>query len=330
MAQLRKVGIAGVGSHLPKKIVTNDDLSRFVDTSDEWITQRTGIRQRHFATEEEPPAYLAAEAAKKALERSGLEPGDLDCILVASTVPDHHVPITACLVQRRLGIEDGRVGGFDMNAACCGFTFALNTAYHFVAQGTYENVLVVGTERLTSILNFEDRGSCILFGDGAGAAVVRPLEKAGRGEFLSWSMGLMEDFNATHVKAGCGAMPCTPERVAEKDHLLILHGRDIFKFAVRAFADLVEKALEPYGVEELGMVVPHQVNRRIVEAALQKLGIPMEKVFLNIDKYGNTGAASVGIALEEADRLGVLPKGKLVVIVAFGGGLTFGHVLLRW
>ena len=327
---LRRVGISGLGSFLPEKVVTNVDLSKYIDTSDEWITQRTGIRQRHFASDEETPADMAVAASRQALERSGLPPEEVDCIILTSTVCDHHVPITACLVQDRLGIPPGRAGGYDLNAACSGFTFGLGTAYHYVAMGTYDNVLVIGSERVSSILDEHDRSSYILFGDGAGAAVVRPLEDAGRGEILSCSMKLKGDYDVTYVEAGGAARPCTPERVAERKHKLVLHGRDIFKFAVRSFAELVRDALEPYGREELGMVLPHQVNRRIVEAAMEKLDIPMDKVFLNIDKYGNTGSASVPIAMEEADRLEKLPAGKLVPIVAFGGGLTYGHVLCRW
>lgn len=327
---MRNVGIAGTGICLPQRAVTNDDLAKIVDTSDEWIAQRTGIRMRYFASEQERPADMAVAAARIALERSGLVPGDVDLILVASTIPDYKVPITACLVQEMLGIPAGRAGGFDMNAACCGFTFALNTAWHFVAQGTVENALVVGTERLSSFLDFQDRASCILFGDGAGAVVVRPLEKAGRGQILSSSMRLKGDFDVTHVLSGGAARPDTVERVEAREHLLVLHGRDIFRFAVRSFAELVESALAAYDPGELGLIVPHQVNQRIVEAAIEKLQIPMEKVFLNIDHIGNTGAASVPIALDEADRRGLLPPGKLVCIVAFGGGLTYGHVLCRW
>jgi len=331
MTGLRKVGIKSAGSYLPKKVITNDDLAEFVDTSDEWIRQRTGIRQRHYASEDgERPCDMAVKAAKIAIERAGIEPNDIDCVLLATTVPDYHIPISACLIQDMLGIEPGRAGGFDINAACCGFTFALNTAYHFVALGTYDTVLVVGAERLSSILNFEDRSSCILFGDGAGAVVVQPLEKTGQGEILSTSMKLKGDFQATHVLSGCAARPCNIERVNAKEHLLVLHGRDIFKFAVRAFAELIQNSIEPYGYDELGLVVPHQVNQRIVEAALQKLEIPMEKVFLNIDRVGNTGAASIPIALEEAMTKNIIPKGKLLCFVAFGGGLTYGHVLCRW
>jgi 3-oxoacyl-[acyl-carrier-protein] synthase III len=327
---IRKVGINGLGSKIPSHLVTNEEISRNLDTSDEWITQRTGIRQRYFASEDERPADMAIAASRQAIARSGLAPADIDCIVVTSTICDYHVPITACLVQDGLGIPEGRAGGYDLNAACSGFTFGLMTAYHYVAMGTYENVLVIGTERVSSILNPDDRSSYILFGDGAGAAVVQPLERAGRGEILSFSMKLKGDYDVTYVEAGGAARPMNEERLAQKKHQLVLHGRDIFKFAVRSFAELVGSALEPYGRKELGMVLPHQVNRRIVEAAMEKLEISMDKVFLNIDKYGNCGSASVPIALEEADRLGLFPRGKLVPIVAFGGGLTFGHVLCRW
>jgi 3-oxoacyl-[acyl-carrier-protein] synthase-3 len=250
-------------------------------------------------------------------------------VICATTTPDNPFPATACHIAHDIGAR--RAGGFDVNAACSGFVFAMNAASQFVACGTYKKVLVIGTEKLSSILDWTDRNTCILFGDGAGAVVLEPLEQAGRGEFLSTSIhmegGHDEDLR---VVAGGSRLPASLDTIEQRLHFIKMGGNRIFKFAVKTFAELVETAVAPHGYEQLGVIVPHQVNQRIIESAVDRLAIPRELIFANIHKYGNTAAASVPLALDEAVKEGRCRKGFLVCMVAFGGGLTWGHTLLRW
>lgn len=326
------VGIAGLGSYAPDKVLHNNDLEKLVETSDEWIFQRTGIRERRVAAEDQDSGNMGAIAAMRALEDAKLEAGDIDLILCATTTPDLPFPTTACHIQHQIGAS--KAGGFDINSACSGFVFALNTAVQFVQSGTYRNVLVVGTEKLSTIVNYEDRNTCVIFGDGAGAMVLRPFEDAGRGEVLSTSIstdGGPEKDSVLMVAAGGSRMPASHETVDQKLHTMVMGGNKVYRFAVSTFSRLVRTSLEPYGgFEQLGRVVPHQVNQRIVEAACERLDMPVDMVFSNIHKYGNTAAASVPVAFDEAYREDMLPKGKLVVSAAFGAGLSWGHFLVRW
>ncbi len=327
--RLLPVGIAGLGSYAPQRVLTNAELAQMVETSDEWIFQRTGIRERRVAAEGEDSGAMGTLAALRAIENAGLEPGDLDLILCATTTPDKPFPSTACRIQDRIGAK--RAGGFDLNSACSGFIFALNTAAQFIRTGLKKRVLVIGTETLSRLIDYEDRNTCVLFGDGAGAMVLTPLEDAGRGEYLGGSIhadGGKDD--VLEVPAGGSSLPASLETVRNRQHYMVMGGNKVYRFAVSTFVRLVREALEPYGYEELGRIVPHQVNQRIIESALERLDLPKEAAFTNIHKYGNTSAASVPMAFDEAYREGKLPEGKLVCSVAFGAGLSWGHFLLRW
>lgn len=333
MAQaLRQVKILGTGSYLPETVITNDDIAaRGVDTNDEWIAQRTGIRARRAVSEGEATSDLCVRAARQALEAAGVEAGELDLIIVGTISPDMPMPSTACYVQRAIGAK--KAACFDLAAACSGFVYALNMAQSAIAAGTVEKVLVMGAECLTRFLNWEDRGSCILFGDGAGAAVVGVAPEGDGAEVLYTFMqsdgSQAEDL---WIPGGGSRYPASQETVDGKRHTIALDGRAIYKFAVKTFVKLISDAADAVGVpvSEIDCVVPHQVNARIIESSLEKLGLPMERVMVNIDKYGNTSAASVPIALDEAVRAGRIKRGDLVVMVAFGAGLTWGSIALRW
>ncbi len=323
------VGIAGMGKYVPSKVMSNHDLEKLVDTSDDWIVQRTGIRERRIASEEEWVSRMSTEASKQALEDAGMEPGELDLVICATVTGDQLFPATACEVGENLGAR--RAGGFDLSAACSGFVFGAQVAANFIASGTYENILVIGAERLSTILDYSDRTTCVLFGDGAGAAVFTPLERAGRGEYLGGSMGMeggKED--VLSVPGGGSRFPASHETIEQRLHYMKMGGTKVFRFAVRTFSELVSTSMAPYGYEQLGLVIPHQVNQRIIEAAAERLELPMDKFFVNIERYGNTSAASVPIALKEAHEENMLESGKVICMCAFGAGLTWGHILLRW
>jgi 3-oxoacyl-[acyl-carrier-protein] synthase-3 len=326
---LISVGIAGLGACVPDRVLSNHDLEKMVDTSDEWIVQRTGIRERRIAAADEWTSKLATVAAQRALADAGLTPAELDLIVCCTVTGDRVFPATACEIGHNLGAP--QAGGFDLSAACSGFVFGAQVAAQFIATGTYRNVLVVGAERLSTILDFTDRNTCVLFGDGAGAVVFTPLERARRGQYLGGSMH-MEGGNddVLSVPAGGSRVPASRASVDQRLHFMKMGGTKVFRFAVRTFEDLVATALAPYGHDELGLVIPHQVNKRIIEAAAERLGLSMDHFFVNIERYGNTSAASVPIALKEARDANRLVPGKLVCLVAFGAGLTWGHALLRW
>ncbi|MCA8980800.1 MAG: ketoacyl-ACP synthase III [Planctomycetes bacterium] len=329
MGNLTRVGIAGTGSYLPKRAVPNKYFEDFIETSDEWIRQRTGIEERRWAGDDEPNSFMCTEAAKRALDDAGLQPSDVDCIVLGTVSPDRMLPAVSPQVQANLGIE--KTGAFDVVAACNGFVTALNTAYALVASGTAKRVLAIGAERLSSFVDLQDRGSCILFGDGAGAAVVTPFDECQQGEILRTQLGTDgsgRDF--IYMDAGGSTRPPTHDTIEAREHFIRVQGREVYRFAVSTMTQIVADMLEGYDRDELGMLVPHQVNQRIIDAAVERLGIPEEKVFVNIQKYGNTSAASVPIALDEANRGGKLPSGKLVVMCAFGAGLSWGGTLLRW
>lgn len=324
-----RVGIAGTGSYVPERRLSNLELEKMVDTSDAWIVERTGIRERRIVAEGMTCSDLAFEASRRALESSGVLAKDLDLIIVATVTADSPLPSAACLLQHRLGAE--KAAAFDLAAACAGFIYATSTGKQFVKSGRYKNVLVVGAEVLSSITDYQDRNSCILFGDGAGAAVL--TADASQGEILSTFLrGDGSGADLIHIPAGGSRLRTTHQTIEDRGHYMKLRGREVFKFAVSRMTELIESAIAKYDMKEddLGLVIPHQVNLRVIDAALRRLEIPPEKVFTNIDRYGNTSSASIPIALDEARRAGRLVKDKYVICVAFGAGLTWGSIVLRW
>ncbi len=329
MTALIPVGIAGFGRYVPEKRLTNQDLEKLVDTSDDWIVQRTGIRERRIAATDQVTSTLALQAARAALEDAKMSPEELDLVICATVTGDQSFPATACRIGFDLGAK--KAGGFDLGAACSGFVFGSQVAAGFVASGQFKNVLVVGAEILSRILDYSDRNTCVLFGDGAGAAIYTPLERAGRGEFLGGSISMEGGAEDVLAQPGGGSRhPATAETVSQGLHFMKMGGTKVFRFAVRVFAELVSNVVQKYGRDEIGVIIPHQVNQRIIESAMDQVGLPMDMVFANIDRYGNTSAASVPIALREAYDAGRLQKGKLVVMPAFGAGMAWGHILLRW
>lgn len=328
MGNLTRVGIAGTGSYLPERVVPNAYFEEFVETNDEWITQRTGIRERRWANESETNSFMCTKAAERAIENAGLKASDIDLVVLGTVSPDHTLPAVSPTVQSNLGLK---AGAFDVVAACNGFVTALNTAYAMIAAGSARNVLAIGAERLSSFIDIQDRTSCILFGDGAGAAVVSRFDDCGQGEILRTQLGADgTGMEYIHMVAGGSTKPPTHDTIEAREHYIRVKGREVYRFAVSSMSQIVEDMLEGYSHDELGLVVPHQVNQRIIDAAIERLGIPPEKVFVNIHKYGNTSAGSVPIALDEAHREGRLVKDKLVVMAAFGAGLAWGGTLLRW
>ena len=325
----RRVGIRGTGSYVPERVLSNEDLQSMVDTSDEWITTRTGIKERRLVADGENASDMAVAAAKRALEAAGMTADQLGLILVATVSGDYLFPSTACLVQAKLGAP--QVGCVDLGAACSGFVYALSTAHAMASMGVADNILVVGVEALSRITDYEDRASCILFGDGAGAVIVS--SEFDRAELLSSSLAAEgEGEDVIKLPAGGTARPASHDTVDEKLHTMRLRGREVYKFAVSKMVKLVENAKTRHDDLELGYVVPHQVNLRIIESARQRLELREDQVFVNIHRYGNTSAASIPIGLDEAVRGGVLDphSGRLVVLCAFGAGLTWGSVSLKW
>lgn len=314
---------------MPDRVVTNDDLAQLVDTSDEWITQRTGIKARRFVEEGTNCSDLCEAAARQAMDAAGVGPDDIDLIVTGSLTQDHLMPTLSTLVQTRIGCKNA--GAFDVLSACTGFLTALHTAEAFIASGRARNVLAIGGETLSRYLDMTDRTSCILFGDGAGAAVVRRFEDCEQGEILDQKLGADgEGYEFIHIPEGGSVHPHNHPEYDRSNHFIRVKGREVYRFAVTRMTDLLRKAAEPYGTDAVKLVVPHQVNMRIIEAARERLDWPMEKFFVNIEKYGNTSAGSVPIALDEAVRAGRLEKGDIVLLVAFGAGLTWGSTTIRW
>ncbi len=329
MSERVRAGIAGTGSYVPAKVMSNEDFARLVDTSDEWIVQRTGIKERRFAAEDENCSDLCVHAGRRALENAGIAAEDLDMVIVGTLTADYILPAVSCLVQDRLGAR--RAGAFDIDAACTGFMSALSTAEAFVAAGRARRVLAIGAETLSRFVNMQDRSSCILFGDGAGAAVVTPWEDCEQGEILETVLGADgSGFELIHSPMGGGARPFHHPEYDPQGNYIALRGREVFRFAVTKMTELIEKVTTGIDRDEIGLLVPHQVNRRIIDSALERLGWDEARCVINLDKYGNTSAASVPIALDEARREGRLIPGKYVVLVAFGAGLTWGASLVRW
>lgn len=323
------VGIVGTGSYLPEKVLTNADLEKIVDTNDEWISSRTGIRERHIVDPETPVSELCYQAALRALEDAKVSPEEIDLVIVATITPDYVFPATAGLVAERLGAK--KAAAFDMEAGCTGFLYAATTGAQFIASGLYKTVLVIGGETLSKILNWQDRSTCILFGDGAGAAVLQPVED-GYG-FLGYELGADGSGGKLLVMPGGGSMhPSTLETIEGKMHSIHMAGNEVFKFAVRIMGEAALKALDRAGLqkEDVDCLVPHQANIRIVDSAVKRLGITPEKVVVNLDRYGNMSAASIPVALDEAAREGRLKHGDILVMVGFGAGLAWGAAVLKW
>ena len=324
-----RVGLAGTGSYIPERVVPNSFFESLVDTSDEWIVQRTGIHERRFAAPEQATSDLCIQAARRALESARIDPADLDMIVLGTLTPDHLLPACSVLVQQALGAT--RAAAFDVNAACTGFMTAMNTAEAFVASGRARRVLAIGAETLTRFVDFKDRSSCILFGDAAGAAVFVPHDDCRQGEVLRTTLGADgSGYKFIHMTGGGSRLPPTHASIDNGDHFIRVAGRETYRFAVQKMAETIEQMLEGHSYDDVCVVVPHQVNQRIIDGALERLGWPADKVIVNIDRVGNTSAASVPVALDEAVRAGRMEKGKLVILVAFGAGLTWGGALLRW
>lgn len=326
---MRSVGIVGIGSYVPENIMTNKNFEEFLDTSDEWIIARTGIRQRHIAPEDMSVSDLCYQAGLKALADARIAPEEVELVIVATVTPDYAFPATACLVADRLGAKNA--AAFDLEAGCSGFIYGVATGSQFVAAGLYKTVLVIGGETLSKILNWSDRSTCILFGDGAGAAVLRPV-KEGYG-FLGFELG--SDGSGGHLlslPAGGSKCPASPETVEKKLHTLQMEGKEVFKFAVRVMGDASVRVLEKAGLAqgEIDLLVPHQANIRIVDAAVKRLGISRDKVVINLERYGNMSAASIPVALDEAAKTGRIKEGDNIVMVGFGTGLTWGACVLKW
>jgi len=321
--------IVSLGAYAPKRLLTNQDLERMVETSDEWIFQRTGIRERHIAEEGEATSDLAVRAAQQALERAGVEPEEVEFIVVGTTTGDMAFPTTANMVQHRLGCR--QAGSTDVYAACTGSIYSLSIASQYIQTGKYRTVLAIGAETLSKITDFTDRGTCILLADAAGAAVLRPAT----GAFGILDTDLYSDgkyWELLYQPGGGSRNPTTHETVDKRMHYAKMKGNEVFKVAVRMFVDSAERILQRNGckADDVDLFIPHQANLRIIEAAAKRVGLPMERVFVNIDRYGNTGAASVYVALEEAWSLGRIKPGDLILLAAFGGGFTWGAALIRW
>ena len=320
--------ILGTGSYAPSRIMTNDELSRLVETSDEWIRTRTGIRERRIAESSERASDLGAEASRRALADAGISPNDIDLLVVATFTPDQPLPSCASLLQKKLGIPT-RAACFDVNAACTGFLYALDAACAMIASGRYRRALVVGSEKLSDVVDWDDRTTCVLFGDGAGAVVVGASDETGRG--LLGSLLGCDGSGADLLCIPGGPRDPTAPPGARSDKLQ-MKGREVFKLAVRCMDEAARDILEQHGLraDQISVVIPHQANQRIIDAIAEYLELPLERFFVNVDRFGNTSAASIPIALDEARRAGRIKRGDLVMLVAFGAGLTYGSALLRW
>ncbi len=327
---LAPVTIAGTGSYLPERILTNAELEKIVDTTDEWITSRTGIKERRIAAEGEFTSDMATKAAKKALEQAKIKAEDLELIIVATITPDTLTPATACYVQDNL--EARKAIAFDISAACSGFLYAMELAKNMIGAGSVSNALIVGAEKLSAFTNWEDRNTCVLFGDGAGAAVLRKSEE-GEGRILATEIGTDgAQTSILNIPGGGSAMPITEANAGDKLSSLSMLGKEVFKQAVRRMKDAAIKVVDESGLtsEDIAQVIPHQANLRIIDAIADRLDIDNDKVFVNLHKYGNTSAAAVAIALDEAARSGKFKRGENIVCVVFGAGLTWAAAAIEW
>jgi 3-oxoacyl-[acyl-carrier-protein] synthase-3 len=325
----RTVSIVGTGSYVPEKVLTNAELEKSVDTTEEWIVTRTGIRERRIAAEGEFTSHMGAKAAQRALDQAGISPAEVDLIIVATVTPDTFFPSTACHIQRLIGASAAAC--FDVSAACSGFLYGIEIAQQFIGNHTYNTVLVIGADKLSSIVNWEDRNTCVLFGDGAGAAVLR--FRANSHGVITTYMGSDGNYgDILHMPGGGCAIPVTAENLPLKLNTLQMNGRETFKQAVISMQTAAKKALEQSGltVDDLTCIIPHQANLRIIEALADRLRVPLEKFHTNLDRYGNTSAAAVAIALDEANRTGRFEVGDYILMVVFGGGLTYASSVVQW
>lgn len=330
MTQLRHATITGTGSYLPEQVITNFDLEKLVDTSDEWIRQRTGIRERRMAEDDEATSDLCVRAARWAIKNANINPLDIQMILVATVTPDTFFPSTACYVQKGIGAK--HASAMDISAACAGFLYGLDLADGLIRSGRYDTILVVGGEIFNKIVDWSDRGTCVLFGDGAGAAVVQATDEP-KGILASYigSDGDYADIDLLGIPAGGSRLPVTQKAIDQKLDKIQMNGREVFKLGVRLMPEAAQRVLRQANVniEDIDLLIPHQANLRIIEAVGDRLGVPREKVYINVDKYGNTSAATVIIALDEAIREGRAKPGDLLLLVTFGAGLTWGSTLLQ-
>ncbi len=321
--------IIGTGSYVPEKVLSNADLARLVETNDEWIVTRTGIRERRIAAPDQSTSDLAAEAAKAAMLNAGVGPEELDMIIVATVTPDMFFPSTACFVQTKIGAKNAVC--FDVSAACSGFLFALETARQFIASGARKTVLVIGAEKLSTIVDWSDRNTCVLFGDGAGAAILR--HKPGARGMIHTHMGSDgRQSEILYIPGGACRTPVTAENAALRLNTIKMNGKETYKQAVIAMMDAGNRVLEAGGIraEELACIIPHQANARIIEAIADRMRIPLDRFLINLDRFGNTSAAAVAIALDEANRTGRMKEGDYILLVVFGGGLTWAGSLIQW
>ncbi len=323
--------ILGTGAYAPARVLTNTELALTIDTSDEWIVSRSGIRERHIAAPGEMTSDMAVHAARLALADAKLQPADIDLLVIATITPDMPMPATACSVQQKLGLSTS-TACFDLNAACSGFIYALDTACAMVGSGRYRHALVIGVEKLSSIVDWTDRTTCVLFGDGAGAAVIGASARPAVG-LIGAKLGSYGDcVDLLCIPAGGSNTPASTASLASRDHFLKMKGKEVFKYAVRGMEEAARDILEQHGIaaNQINLVIPHQANLRIIESIAQYLKLPMGRFFVNLDRYGNTSAASIPIALDEARRAGRINPGDLTLLVAFGAGLTYGSALIRW
>jgi len=326
---LRPVHIVGTGSYVPDRILTNADLEKIVDTTDEWITTRSGIKERRIAPDYICTSDMATEAARRAMDQAGIRAEEIDLIICATITPDMPFPATACVIQNKIGAK--RAAAFDLEAACSGFLYGLEVGQQFITSGTYDTVLVIGAEKLSTIVDWQDRSTCVLFGDGAGAAILRS-----RGEehgILTTCMGADgSQADILMMPAGGSKFPASKESVSAGMHHLKMSGKEVYKQAVIAMQTAAEEALQKCNltINDIKCVIPHQANSRIIEAIADRLGAPMEKIYMNLQRYGNVSAASVAIALDEAAREGRFQRGDLILLVVFGSGLTWASCVIQW
>lgn len=325
----RTVSIVATGSYVPDRVLTNADLEKAVETTDDWIVTRTGIRERRIAADDEFTSHMAAKAAQRAMDQARIKVEDIDLIILATVTPDTFFPSTACHVQRLIGAKNAAC--FDVSAACSGFIYGIEIAQQFIGNHTYNTVLVIGADKLSSIVNWDDRNTCVLFGDGAGAAILR--NRADSHGVITTYMGSDGSYgDILHMPGGGCALPVTPENYHLKHNTLQMNGRETFKQAVTSMQTAARKALEQSGlsVGDLTCIIPHQANLRIIEALAERLRVPLDKFHTNLDRYGNTSAAAVAIALDEANRTGRFVVGDYILMVVFGGGLTYASSVVQW
>ncbi len=325
----RSVSIVGTGSYVPERVVTNADLEKLVETSDEWIVTRTGIRERRIAAADEYTSDMGAKAAQAAMDQAGIGPEEIDLILVATVSPDMAFPSTACFVQKIIGAKNAAC--FDISAACSGFLYAIEIAQQFIMSQTYNTVLVIGSEKLSTLVDWTDRNTCVLFGDGAGAAILR--NRKGAHGVITTYMGSDGDFSDILLMPGGGCrVPITKDNVEQRLNTIKMSGKEVYKQAVNVMLKAAQTALSQAGLksEDLACIIPHQANVRIIEAIAERMNVPMDRFFINLERYGNTSAASVAVALDEANRSGRMKIGDYVLLIVFGGGLTWASSVIQW